>query len=74
MAGAGNNSSEALKRRPRETILVNEGFLEEQREDAGDGLTVLRYYVDSSLITHALEQIPKPCERLRRKLMAAPRQ
>jgi hypothetical protein len=58
----------------RATVLVNERFLEEQSEDAGDGLTVLRYNVDSSLITHALEQVPKPGARLRRKLMAAPRE
>ncbi len=52
-------------------VLIEERILKEQRQDAGNGQTVLRDEVDLCLIAQAIEQILKPRERLRWELVPA---
>ena len=45
-------------------VLVNQRAFEAQREDAGDGATILEGHTNLQVVAHAVDQVTKPAEWL----------
>ena len=65
------HAAQVMKPLVRAAVLVDQRVLERHRQNAGDRLTVLGNEANDQAIAKTVYQVPKPRQRLRRKLMPA---
>src|SRR5437773_583863 len=69
-----HHSAERIESRIGTAVLIGDGILERQRDDAGDGRIPQRQHFDLQSLSQTVGQIPEPRKRLRWNLMTAARQ